>query len=270
MLKLSNTILLLSALVLSSPALPGQDEEPAESNRPAGTDKTSQRIIDLHLKARGGDARLGNLQLVRVKGELVENIKEYRLDMILQAPERLRLESTITHMGDDYVTVSASDGTNAWRQETLPEKKNPTRLSGLEKQLLELDAMLPFLFTSGDEGGHVFTYRGKDTFAKREVYVLHGWLANGLEIDVLFDAESFHIINYRHPYSIGGKTVQINRAPAGLMRVGDTWWEKGYVYRFRGKAFREILFESITATEEPDADAFTEPPTRERWLKIKR
>ncbi|MEX0326313.1 MAG: hypothetical protein AB3N33_09525 [Puniceicoccaceae bacterium] len=271
MLKLSHLSFLLVVLTAIVPGLHGQgDAGSANPDKPSATDKTSTRIIDLHLQARGGADKLEKLPMVRIEGDLVENIKEYRLNIILEAPGRIRHESTIRHMGDDYLTVSATDGPNVWRQETLPERKNPQRLSGLEKQLVELDGMLPFLFTHRAENGHVCAYRGKDTFAKREVYVLHAWLTNGLEIEVLFDAQSFHIINYRQPYTIGGKVVQIDRAPAGLTRVGETWWEKGYVYRFRGKAFREISFSSIIPAGEVADDTFTEPPTYERWLKIKR
>lgn len=275
MLKLFHPVLPLLALLVFPLVLQGQDEadeteSAAAVQRPASSDKTSKRIIDLHLKARGGKDKLRSLPVVRMEGELVENIKEYSLNIIHKAPNLIRLESTITHLGDDYVTISASDGTNAWRQETQPERKNPNKISGLDKQLLELDAMLPFLFSFHEEAGHVFAYRGKDTYAKRDAYVLHGWLSNGMELDILFDAESFHIINYRHPYAIGGKTVEIDRPPAGLIRVGDTWWEKGYFYRFRGKAFRKVSFEEISPAAEPAGDSFTEPPTRERWLRIKR
>ncbi|MEX0331687.1 MAG: hypothetical protein AB3N64_09720 [Puniceicoccaceae bacterium] len=271
MLKLSHLLILFVTMTLVVPGLSGQgDTDSVDGDKPSATDKTSKRIIDLHLKARGGEAKLQALSILHVEGDLVENIKEYSLKILLQAPNRIRHESTIRHLGDDYVTLTATDGPNVWRQEALPERKNPRRLTGLEKQLVELDAMLPFLFTNMDQNGHVFAYRGKDTFAKRDVYVLHGWLSNDLELEVLFDSQSFHIINYRQPYSIGGKTVQIDRAPAGLTRVGETWWEKGYVYRFRGKAFRKISFSLITPAGALADDTFTEPPTHERWLKISR
>jgi hypothetical protein len=260
--------------LLACPQLQAQAENPGTPEKapakPAETDTTSEKIIDLHLRARGGRKALEALTQVTIEGERIEGYKDYQLVITLDAPDRIRVESTRQHLGDDYVTVTGSDGSNAWKQETLPKRKNPTKVTGLDKQLLELDAMMPYLFLDHEANGHVFAYRGKDTFAKREAYVLHAWLKNGFELDVLFDAKSFHIIDYRHLFRIGSKPVIVDRAPVGLFRLGETWWEKGYVYRLRGKSFREITYESIEQAKPPAEDAFTEPPTHERWLKIKR
>jgi hypothetical protein len=264
------TLLSLAAILPVTAQEAATDDPSTEVARPAETDQTSEKIIHLHLRARGGLKALRQSPQITMKGELVEGYQDYKLLVTLDAPGRIRVETTRRHMGDDYVIVTASDGSNAWRQETIPERKNPTKIKGLDKQLLELDAMLPFLFWDHKSAGHVFTYKGKDTFAKREAYLLGGRLGNGIEIEVLFDSKSFHIINYRHLYRIGGKEIQIDRAPAGLARIGDTWWEKGYVYRLRGKSFREINYDRIEPAGPPPQDSFTEPPTYERWLKIKR
>jgi len=238
------------------------------SEKPETSDKSSVKIIALHLRARGGAEALGKYQIIGRTGKLIEGYQDYKLAVTYSAPGSIRIESTRRHMGDDYINVSASDGSVCWRQDTVPEVKRPHALGGLDKHLLEFEAMLPFLFLDPSSAGHVFAYKGKEKFAKTEVYVLHGWLANGFQLDILFDAKSFHVINFRHAFKIGIKEVIIDRTPSGLVRFNDTWWDKGYLYRLQGKAFREISYDTITEEVVLAEDAFTPPPIRERWLKI--
>lgn len=238
--------------------------------KPAESDSTSLKIIDLNLKARGGEKALRKVRTLSMEAELIEGKSDFQLSIHQVAPDRIRVETTRRHLGDDYITVTAFDGTTAWRQKTLPELKKPGRLGGLDQHLLELEAALPFLLLEAESAGHVFAYRGKERFAKRDTYVLHGWLKNGFQLDVLVDAESFHVINYRHAFRIGGKEVLIDRAPSGLTRVENLWFDKGYVFRLRGKAFRKLAFTDIEANTLPPENAFTEPPVKERWLKIRR
>jgi hypothetical protein len=260
--------------LLLLPAIHAQDAPkpglwPA-ADKPAESDATSLKIIDLNLKARGGAKGLSKIKTLAVEAELIEGKQDYQLQIHHASPDRIRVETTRRHLGDDYITVTAFDGATAWRQETVPEKKNPGRLGGLEQHLLELDAALPFLLAEAREAGTVFIYKGKERFAKRDVYVLHGWLESGFQLDVLIDAESFHVINYRHAFRIGGKEVLVDRAPTGLTRLNGLWFDKGYVFRLGGKAFRELAFDSIKANVLPPEDAFTEPPVKERWLRINR
>jgi hypothetical protein len=88
-----------------------------------------------------------------------------------------------------------------------------------------------------------------------------------MQIEILFDAKTFHILNYRQPYRIGSETVIIDRMPTGLMRMDKTWWENGYSYRVRGKSFRKVSYASVTGGISPEKNLFKEPPTRERWLR---
>ena len=256
--------------------LSSQSEDPPvpsgpwpESVKPAESDATSLKLFNLNLAARGGRDALEAVRAIAFSGDLREgsgNI-DYTVKATHQAPDRILVETLHTWMGDGHKTMTGSDGTSAWRQQVLPERKNPAKLGGLDQQLLELDAMLPFLLLNPADRGHVFTYRGEQTYTRRKVYVVHGWLANGLEIEILFDAQKFLVLAYRQPYRIGGKTVVIDRMPTGLMKYGQTWWENGYTYQVGGKTFRRVNYSSLKGDINPSGDTFKEPPTYERWLR---
>jgi hypothetical protein len=89
-----------------------------------------------------------------------------------------------------------------------------------------------------------------------------------MQIDVLFDMKSFHIVNYRHTFSIGGKEVVIDRLPMGLARSENVWWETGYSFRMRGKIFRKVTYEKVTGNASLAEGMFKMPAVKERWLRI--
>ncbi len=262
---------LIALLLIPVPELLSQ-EATAQSpwpamEQPETTDATSRKIIDLHLKARGGPASLKSFKGLKVTGELIEGKLDYQLEAVYRPPESLIVKTTRRHLGDDHVRAMATVGSSAWQQTMLPKRKLPGPMGGDEKDFLDMDAVIPFMFFQTDTDGHVFSYRGEVTFSGRKAYVLHGWLSNGHRVEALFDAETFHVINYRQVYRIGNARVIIDRVPMGLVRVDDTWWEKGYDFRLRGKTFRKISYEEVMRLPDPGTKLFQMPPTNERWLR---
>jgi hypothetical protein len=239
-----------------------------EIQRPEQTDATSLKLINLNLKARGGRAALESTSSVRFDGTLVEGKNDYNLASIHAQPNQLRQEVYRRHIGRDYRTVEATTGTGAWRQVVLPEKKLPQKISGLDGQLLDLEARIPFLFLDAVIEGATFVYRGEVRYANQPVYLLHGWMPSGLEIDIHIDAKSFHAVNYRHPMQIGGKTVLVDRTPIGLKRAGDIWWERGHKIHIRGKVAIQVVYEDVQTNLDLGESVFVEPPTNEYWLRL--
>ena len=241
---------------------------PFPISRPDKTDVTSLKLIDLHLKARGGRVELEQVRSLTCTGELLEGQKDYALEVTYGTPGKIRVLSKRSHRGYNYVTLRGTDGETAWVQPLEPERRTPKPIGGLDRQLLELDACLPFLMLQADRLGVVFKYTGEDTFADKKVYVLHAWLRNGIEIEILLDAKSFMAINYRQPYAIGNQTLIVDRMPTGLTRIMDTWWEQGYNYALRGKGLQKVLYKKMSGSPEAaGTDLFAEPPSEERWLR---
>lgn len=239
-----------------------------EIRRPEQTDATSLKLIDLNVKARGGITALEAIRSVRFDGTLVEGKNDYNLTSIHARPDRLRQEVYRRHIGRDYRTVEGTSGTNSWRQVVLPEKKLPQKIGGLDEELLDLEARIPFLFMDPVIEDATFVYRGEVRYANQPVYLLHGWLPTGLEVDIHIDAKSFHVVNVRHPMRIGGKAVLVDRTPTGLKRAGDVWWERGHKVHIRGKVIKQVVHEDIQINLDLGEAVFAEPPTNEYWLRL--
>lgn len=264
-------IVLLIAAVL--PCSPGRAQEPAINEAwppeqpPEETDPTSQRLIELNLKVRGGEKAVRSAKSLRFTGECVEHFSEFDYTVLIARPRAIRIDKFRFHLGYDHLTVKASNGSLKWSQVIQPDKKLPQPMDGLEAALLDLEARIPFLFLNHKEQGHRFVYRGKTRYLGKPAYLVHGWLASGLRVDILFDTESFQIVNYRHPYRIGGKNVIVDRTPTALSKVEGVWWEFGYRIHIRGKDIRTVRFGEVEVNVPAPPERFSMPPTNERWLR---
>ena len=263
--------LLFVAVAVSG--LSGQDEIPSgpwgPSPRPDVSDQTALKIIDLHIKARGGQQALMDIKGIRMDGMLKEGqgVRDYKIESLHRRPNALMVKTSYIHMGDDYVSIQVTDGQDTWKRELLPKRKSPAVLGGNDKASLEIDARLAYLFLDAESSENTYAYMGESKFYGQPAYVIRVWMNNGDQIEALFDTTTFHIINYRQEYRIGPQQVLIDRVPTGLMRVENTWWDKGYSFRIRGKSFREISFEKIWFTPLPPMDTFKRPVEEERWLR---
>lgn len=264
-------MLVAAVIFLPLPDLTAQETEDdtlwPEIDRPQKTDPTSRKLMDLNLKARGGVEALEAIRNIRFDGSLVEGKNDYNITLIHARPDLLRQEVYRRHIGRDYRTVTGTAGKGTWRQTVLPEKELPRKMGGLDAQLFDLEARMPFMFMEQVMAGTTFVYRGEVRYANQPAYLLHGWLPTGLEIDIHLDAKSFHIINVRHPMKIGGKAVLVDRTPVGLKRGGEVWWESGHKVHIRAKVVKKIRSEKLQINVDLGEAAFSEPTPNEYWLR---
>lgn len=229
------------------------------SEPPAASDSTSLRILDLHLKARGGAERLRSLHTVVLQGQLKEGREQWQLSQFHASPRSLRTETRRDHLGWQYQTVTVATPDSAWSRERLPHPQKPRSLSDFQHRLLLLEAALPFLFLDHQQKGHRFRYKGKVRFAGKEAYRLHGYLAFGLQIEVHFDAQTFHVLNYRHPFPVANKQILVNRLPIGLRKLDGLWFETGYDFRHKGNSLRQLSFSEIHPNRALPQNPFQRP-----------
>lgn len=270
-MRFKNSLLAAAALIICALGLGAQDNSEnklwPDITRPAETDATCRKLIDLNLQARGGSDALEAIRNIRFEGTLVEGKSDYRLSSLQARPDLIRREISRRHIGRDYLTIELSSGTDSWYRDVLPEKELPREITGLDEQLLDLEARIPFFFMPEVIEDSTFAYRGEVSYADQSAYLIHGWLPTGLEIDIHIDARSFHILNYRIPMRIGGQTVLVDRTPVGLQRAGGIWWERGHKIHIRAKVTRELSWEGIALNVDIGQAAFSKPATKEYWLR---
>jgi hypothetical protein len=264
----------LAVLGAVAPLLLAQDAEPTSPwpilDKPGLSDETSRKLIDLHLKARGGVEALKAVKSLSMKGKLFEGQKEYNIEGLYTHDGAARFEVYYQQRGFEHRTIKATDGKLGWQRKVLPEKQLPSSIGGDDARLLDLEARLPFLFLDYFENEHVFVYRGKLPYLGRVAYVVHGWLASGMQIDVYFDEKTFQILNYRHTYKIAGKEVIVNLTPSKLKKSAGVWWEMEYKMNYEAKTFRRISFSRIETNVEFEKSLFAQPEIKEYWLRSPR
>lgn len=248
----------------------GQEGIWPEYAKPETTDSTSGKLIELNLKARGGREILENLQTVELTGILTEGRREFNFRALHVRPDKLRFEKEWSHRGYDHLVVEGTDGSSAWRHVAKPEKKLPQSIGGFDRQLLDLLARMPFLLMDTESGSNIFAYRGKERYAGRPAHLIHGWLESGLQIEIHLDAASFHIINLRQPYEIGGTEVLVDCTPMSMKRIDGIWWTTAWKYHLRNGTFRRLTVEEIRTNVPADPGFFKMPPTNERWIRPRR
>lgn len=262
--RLSFALLLLLGPLLSLDAKSGIWPS---SKIPAATDETSARILALHLEARGGENPLWLVRSLRLRGTLKEGRRDFSITRTYRAVEALHETRERQHLGWTYRSYRATDGNEAWERDLLPKRAPARKVTGLERDLLLFEAALPFLFLNYEEKGHRFVYRGEVRFAGHEAYLLHGYLAWGMEIDLHIDRTTFHILNYRHPVLVAGEKVLADRMPLGLRKENGLWWESGYDFRIRGDSFRSVRYSSFTIDPDPEPQLFRPPESSGVWLR---
>ena len=254
------TILTLSCLAPAAQPDADPEENPLWPHRekPAATDDTCLKLIGLNLQARGGREALEAVSSVRFSGILIEGKTDYTYTILHSPPASARIERHRYHIGRDYrIYWGIEDGNPAW---TL-------QVEGLEKDLLDFQARLPFLLLNAEEEGHIFAYSGEERYAGHRAYRMHGWLVSGMRIDVHIDAESFHVINYRIPFQIGGHTFIVDHTPTRLRRAEGIWWELAYRTHVSSKTFRQQIFTSVETNVPIQEGIFSTPPVKEFWLR---
>lgn len=268
---------MLASIVLSGTLAPFTHAQEAEQaalwpvqDKPAVTDATSRKLIDLHIKARGGREALRAIKSLSLKGKLFEGTQEYTIEGLYTPGGSVRFELYYDQRGYEHRTIKGSDGTSLWQRTVLPEKQLPSSADGDEALLLDLDARLPFLFLDYQAQEHVFVYRGKQPYLGRMAYVIHGWLASGMRIEVFFDDTSFQILTYRHAYTIAGKEVIVNLTPSRLRRAAGVWWEMEYKMNYAAKTFRTISFSQVKTNVPVESSLFEQPEIKEYWLRSNR
>lgn len=231
------------------------DIQPAEPPR-AQTDSVAARILDLHLKARGGPIAFESLEsLIRV-GQRKEGQRIESISLRHRPPFKVYFQTSHKELGWEHKAISIYNGQNAWHQELSPERRPLTSLPVKEAKLLAFEADLPTLVYRYKTKGYSFQYIEESSVGERKAFVLRAHLFPDFSVDIFFDAQTFLILNYRYPHSFAGKIEMIDRLPTRMKRVDGIWFAHGYDFRLRADVFASIEFTDIQVNPQVDPALF--------------
>lgn len=254
--------LCLAAPVLALSPLPAQiEKEPTDTS-----DATARRIVDLHLKARGGVQALAGLAALERRGTFTRGDEEGTLHWVQQAPQQLRVEERFSKLGWDYASTLLVDAGGVWRADTAPDPKAFEPLKGSPAQQWAIDALFPSPFLRWEHRGITLRYLGEAKVDQHPAYAVKARFPGDAERIYLFDQQSFHLLAEQLTDRIGGQSFTVERLPLGLRKVGGVWIETGYRYRIDGQTYKTLTFNSIQPAEAQPVERFQPPPRTERWL----
>ena len=167
------------------------EKKPPEIVAPEKTDDTSAKIIELHLKGRGGLDALKAIKTLKIKGSLREGRKYYQMTWYRQAPNKYRVERKHHLMGKSHILVQAFDGTTAWSQDASPERKDPVVMPKKEAAAFILESDFHGPLVDWKEKGHKFLYVGEESLGERKVYSVKTFLKDGPVVYHYFDSKTF-------------------------------------------------------------------------------
>lgn len=231
------------------------------------SDATAARIVDLHLKARGGEDKLRAIQAYRLKGHVSEGIREYEVTHYFRAPAKYRRETFREELGWKYLTVFATDGEHVWRQEIKPELKPAWIVEEDAKDEALPESFLLDQLIDWKEKGHHLIYAGKATIAGVPTYIVKAELNGGPKVYYYFDQKHFLIRNIGRQVMIAGKLVDVDHFPLRWQMVDGVRFEAAYELRNRGELLRRVEYKSIEVDPVLDEEIFKLPQYRELWLR---
>jgi hypothetical protein len=251
------------------------DEEgkrkPPKIIAPEKTDETSAKIIELHLKGRGGIEAIRAVTALKIKGTLREGRNRYKMTWYRETPNKYRIERKFHRMGKSHIFVWAFDGTTAWSQDASPEREDPQVMSKSESAAFAREADFHGPLVDWKEKGHKFLYVGEEVLGERKVYTLKTFLKDGPVVYHYFDTRNFLVPRYGFEENLGGALVNADYYVTKFRRHGGILMDEGREYTAGrdGGVYKEITYETIDINPSLPGDLWVMPAVKEFWMRQK-
>lgn len=240
---------------------------------PTETDATAEKLIDLHLQARGGEGLIAGIRTIDFRGVLREGKTDWNIRWRWKAPDSINVDQWREHLGREHREVRATNGENWWSQTVSPDVRRAKALTEAEQRQLEWDAICEVLtfrhLLDWRRQGHVFAYEGERRYHGRDVYLVKGKLKNGPIVFYYLDKQTFLLraLGYRDKFS--GTEVNADMIPTGATRIEGVIVETGWTWQVDGRIYRRLDFEYQRCNRPlgDDHELFAMPELREVWLR---
>ena len=243
---------------------PAPDASPRirfEQSAPPVTDAAAARMVDLFHQARGGSPRSYILS-----GKVREGLQEYRVTHYFEAPAKYRKEIHRESLGWRYLTVYATDGAVAWKQDVLPDVKPATTLEADEMAQVNPAQALYDLLDQSDAKGIHLRYGGEARSAGEIAFIVRAEGGEGT-IYYYFDKQLFLPRSVGYVEQFAGRPVHVDHFPLRWQLVDGIRMETAYEVRSNGQLLRRIEYDRVEVNVDVPDDLFLMPRYREVWLR---
>ncbi len=145
-------------------------------------------LIARHLKARGGEEKLRAMQSLRMSGTLKSLAGgEGSFEMLQKRPNSIRQQ----HLQPGKKMIIGFDGKQAWAIDNSSGSDAPFVLSGIQADLIRLQADFDGVFLDWARKGHKVSYVGPEALNNRKVHHIKVLRQDGKVQHFFLDAETF-------------------------------------------------------------------------------
>lgn len=269
---LLRSILLL--LVLSVPAWvtaqdEGREDDPLREPVPAKSDANAVKIVDAHLRARGGLERLAAARSLYTEETVREGKREYRVAVHRTRPSQIR-RVTVTDGPpgeDDLKVIEGHDGQQAWVYDLTREHPFPKEIGGKEAKDLAAEADFLGPLYDWQAKGYVLQYEGKVSFRGRPQYLVKLYYPDGLSRYYYIDAQNFLVTREGWPENRQGVVVEMDLYHVKYRDVDGIWFPEKTELAITGKVYGSRELTDLRVNPPAAAQGYTMPKPREVWLR---
>lgn len=256
---------LLLAFV-SATTLHGQeaapDPEAAVKARPEKTDAASRQLIRNYLTVTGGAEAHEKLQNVVARGTMTEAGRIKQFELIEMQDGRRHLSLSWRHLGRDYKEIFVFDGLEAWKQQILPERKDPEDYFGQEGIHFANQRWLLQPFVLPSVADYTFKYQGAAKVGGRPCHIIVGYGKKDVRSWFYFDKEKFLVLRWGGFGELAGVREYMDYRATKFRRAGGVLLPSEIDLLAENEAFGKIQFDAILPNQKIDLQVFSKPKSR--------
>jgi outer membrane lipoprotein-sorting protein len=185
---------------------------------PAAQAQTLDELVQKHVEALGGKAKLDAVKGVRMSGKMTMGPgMEAPFTLEVQDPNKMRMELSIQGM----TIIQAYDGKTGWRVVPMTGKTDPELMSADElKQMERQTSNFTDLLTDYKSRGFEAELAGKEDLQGSPAYRIKLTAQDGETVNVFLDAEQYLPLKMVAKTKVQGQEVEVETALGDYKEVG--------------------------------------------------
>ncbi len=273
---ISPPLLLTLLLALGTPVLTAHSNAEIHDsllfgNFAQSSDATAERIVELHLQARGGREAIDRIISLRREGALREGRTDHRFTWQWSRSSGAREDRTRELRGRHHHLVRVANPQTTWGQTIGPSLADPRELDDEEAAALrwegDLYSGVHRSFLEGSASGVILAFAGEARLHGKAAYAIQVRHTDGRKGVYYFARDSFLLLGVRFREQFADRMVTVEAIPTGYVRIEGVVFETGFDYRVNDAVYRSVRFEHTATNPRTDPSVFRKPEVVEVWLR---
>ncbi len=186
--------------------------------------QTADEVVNKHIEALGGKAKLQTLKTVKMTGSVTAQGMEIGLTITISHGVGSRNDISVPGMGESFQIMTPTKGWNmlAFQGQTSPEEVSEDQVMSGQAQLDLQGALLDY-----KEKGHTVELQGKETVDGAECFKLKITYKNGKSATSYIDAKTYYRVKSVSKRTINGEEMDIETTYSDFRKTPE-----GFVFPY--------------------------------------